>query len=173
MIVKGFAETLSTTLAAACYILPNTHLDIETPLHLQSDPTARPFDFSFNPDPSTSNFCHYTTIGANINITNTPTPPTYSTSEDHITLITANADSNLQAHERRKLRRPNKPASATTPLIKGDDVIVDLIRNKMVIIPFTIDPWCHFGPMLQAFLTTTQHPPRTPSALTALMPPPC
>jgi len=40
IIVKGFAETLSTTLAAACYILPNTRLDIETPLHLQSDPTA-------------------------------------------------------------------------------------------------------------------------------------
>jgi hypothetical protein len=40
IIVKGFAERLSTTLAAACYILPNTHLDIETPLHLQSDPTA-------------------------------------------------------------------------------------------------------------------------------------
>ena len=160
IIVKGFAETLSTTLAAACYILPNTRLDIETPLHLQSDPTARPFDFSFNPDSSASNFCHYTTIGADINITNTPTPPTYSTSEDHLTLITANADSNLQAHERRKLRRPNKPASATTPLIKGDDIIGDLIRNKMVLIPFTIDPWCRFGPMLQAFLTTTQHPPQ-------------
>jgi hypothetical protein len=160
IIVKGFAETLSTTLAAACYILPNTRLDIETPLHLQSDPTARPFDFSFNPDPSASNLCHYTTIGADINITNTPTPPTYSTSEDHLTLITANADSNLQAHERRKLRRPNKPASATTPLIKGDDIIGDLIRNKMVLIPFTIDPWCRFGPMLQAFLTTTQQPPQ-------------
>jgi len=32
----------------------------------------------------------------------------------------------------------------------------------MVLIPFTIDPWARFGPMLQAFLTTTHHPRQKP-----------
>jgi hypothetical protein len=32
----------------------------------------------------------------------------------------------------------------------------------MVIIPFTIDPRVRFGPMLQAFLTTTHHPHQKP-----------
>ncbi len=32
----------------------------------------------------------------------------------------------------------------------------------MVLIPFTIDPWAQFGPMLQAFLTTTHHPRQKP-----------
>jgi hypothetical protein len=42
----------------------------------------------------------------------------------------------------------------------AETLSTDLIRNKMVLIPFTIDPWCRFGPMPQAFLTTTQHPPQ-------------
>ena len=32
----------------------------------------------------------------------------------------------------------------------------------MVLIPFNIDPWARFGPMLQAFLTTTHHPCQKP-----------
>jgi hypothetical protein len=32
----------------------------------------------------------------------------------------------------------------------------------MVLIPFAIDPWARFGPLLQAFLTTTHHPPQKP-----------
>jgi hypothetical protein len=32
----------------------------------------------------------------------------------------------------------------------------------MALIPFTIDPWARFGPMLQAFLTTTHHPHQKP-----------
>ena len=32
----------------------------------------------------------------------------------------------------------------------------------MVLIPFTIDPWARFGPMLQAFLTPTHHPHQKP-----------
>jgi hypothetical protein len=35
----------------------------------------------------------------------------------------------------------------------------------MVLIPFTINPWEQFGPMLQAFLTTNHHPrQRNPGA---------
>jgi hypothetical protein len=32
----------------------------------------------------------------------------------------------------------------------------------MVLIPFTIDPWAWFGPMLLVFLTTTHHPRQKP-----------
>jgi hypothetical protein len=160
MIVQGFAETLSTTLAAACFILPNTRLDIEPPLHLQSDPTARPFDFSFNPDPSSSHFCHYTTIGADVNITNTPGPPSYLTSEDHLTLITANADYNLQDHERRKLRR-RTTSSATSSETKW-------FSSPS---PSTLGVGLALCSRHSSHLPNTH--PNTPSALTALTPPPC
>jgi hypothetical protein len=50
-IAADFAIILSPALALAGYIYPNTKLDIEMHLHLQSDPTARPFDISFNPNP--------------------------------------------------------------------------------------------------------------------------
>jgi len=44
----------------------------------------------------------------------------------------------------------------------GDNVIGELYEKNMVLIPFTIDPHGHFGPMLQAFLTTTTHAPQKP-----------
>ena len=52
-----FATILSPALAQAGYIYPNTKLDIEMHLHLQSDPTARPFDISFNPNPTSHHCC--------------------------------------------------------------------------------------------------------------------
>ena len=37
-----------------------------------------------------------------------------------------------------------------------------LYQKNMVLIPFTIDPWARFGPVLQAYLTTTHHPRQKP-----------
>jgi len=56
----------------------------------------------------------------------------------------------------------HKPPTNTSPFIHGDNVIGELYRENMVLIPFTIDPHGRFGPMLQAFLTTTNHPPQKP-----------
>ena len=56
----------------------------------------------------------------------------------------------------------HKPSTPNTPFIHGDEVIGELYRKNMVLIPFTIDPWARFGPMLQAFLTTTHHPRQKP-----------
>ena len=80
------------------------------------------------------------------------------TIEDILNKITANADNNLQRHERGKLGRMHKPSTPSAPFIHGDEVIGKLYRKNMVLIPFTIDPWARFGPMLQSFLTTTHHP---------------
>ncbi len=53
-------------------------MTVEPLLHLHSDSTARPFDISFSPDPTSCHYCPYTTIGADINITGPPpTPKTY------------------------------------------------------------------------------------------------
>jgi hypothetical protein len=82
--------------------------------------------------------------------------------EDILNTITANADNNLQHHEQGKLGCSHKPSIPTTPFIHGDDVIGKLYRKYMVLIPFTIDPWARFRPMLQAFLTTTRHPHQKP-----------
>jgi hypothetical protein len=97
-----------------------------------------------------------------INITRPPlTPKTYQP-EDILSTITANADNNLQRHDRGKLGCMHNPSTPTTPFIYGKDVIGKLYQKNMVLIPFTIDPWAQFGPMLQAFLTTTHHPRQKP-----------
>jgi hypothetical protein len=94
----------------------------------------------------------YTTIGADINITGSPPiPKTYQPdAEDILNTITDNADKNLQRQERGRLGRMHKPSTATTPFIHGDEVISKLYQKSMVLIPFTIDPWARFCPMLQA-----------------------
>jgi hypothetical protein len=56
----------------------------------------------------------------------------------------------------------HKPSTPNTPFIHGDEVIGELYHKNMVLIPFTIDPWARFGPMLQSFLTTTHHPRQKP-----------
>ena len=88
-----------------------------------------------------------------------PTPKTYQPdAEDILNTITANADNNLHCHERGKLGHMHKPSTPNTHFIHGDEVIGELYQKNMVLIPFTIDPWARFGPMLQAFLITTHHP---------------
>ncbi len=161
-IANNFAIILSPARAQAGYIYPNTKLDIKTHLHLCSNPTARPFDISFNPDPTSYHCCPYTTIGTDITITGTTPPPKHCTSEDINQTITANADHHLQMHKRHKLGRINKSATATTPPVKGDDVIGKLFHKNMVLIPITFDPFARFGPMFQSFLTSTDAPPQEP-----------
>jgi hypothetical protein len=161
-IANDFAIILSPALAQAGYIYPNTKMNIETYLHLRSDPTARPFHISFNPDPTSYHCCPYTTIGTDITITGTTPPPKCHTSEDIIQTITANADHHLQMYECHKLGRINKSATATTPTVRGDDVIGKLFHKNMVLVPITIDPFACFGPMFQSFLASTDSPPQEP-----------
>jgi hypothetical protein len=152
---------LSPVLAQAGYVFPNTPMAVKQLFHLLSDSTAQLFDISFSPDPTSCHYYPYTTIGADISITGPPpTPKTYQPdAEDILKTITANADNNLQRHERGKLGRMHKPSTPTTPLIHSDEVISKLYQKNMVLFPFTmIDTWAQFGPMLQAFLTTTHHP---------------
>jgi hypothetical protein len=162
IITQDFPLALSPALAQAGYIHPNTPLTIEPLFHLCSDPTACPFNILFSPDPASSHVCPYTTIGVDINITGSPHLPKYLNTEDILNTITANADNNLQRHERGKLGRMHKPPTNTSPFIHGDNVISDIYNKNMVLIPFAIDPHGRFGPMLQAFLTTTNHSPQKP-----------
>jgi hypothetical protein len=89
--------------------------------------------------------------------------PHHHTCEDIIQTITANADHHRQMHERHKLGRINKPETATTSPIHGNDGIIGKLYHKnMVLIPFTIDPFAQFGPIFQSFLTSTDSPPQAP-----------
>jgi hypothetical protein len=142
------------------------------PPPLRLDSTT--FDISFSPDPTECHYCPYTTIGADINTGPHLTPRFYQPdAEDILNTITDNADNNLQHHERGKLgRMPKKPSTPNIPFIHGNEVIGELYRKNMVLIPFTIDPWAwaRSGPMLQAIFTTTHHPsaknPGAPHTLT-------
>jgi hypothetical protein len=125
-IAKDFAGALSPVLAQAGYLYPNMPMTIKLLFHLHSNSTARPFDISFSPDPTSCHYCPYTTIGADINIIGPPpTPKTYQP-EDILNTITANADNNLQRHEQSKLGCMHKPSTPTTTFIHGDDVISEL-----------------------------------------------
>ena len=94
-------------------------------------------------------------------------PKTYQPDAGNIlNTITANADNNLQHHECGKLGCMHKPSTPNTPFIHGDEVIGKLYQKNMVLIPFSIDPWAQFDPMLQAFLTTTHHPRQKPWCIT-------
>jgi hypothetical protein len=93
-----------------------------------SDPHARPFDLSFNPDPTsppnTNHACPYTTIGFDVTIACPPPCPSFDpTSPDVITILTANADSHLQKYEKKKIRRKNKTNKITGTTTTGDTVI--------------------------------------------------
>jgi hypothetical protein len=162
IIAQDSAMSLSLAIAQAGYLYPNTQLSIAPLFHLCSNPTARPFGISFSPEPTSSHFCLYTTIGADINITGPPPTPKTSHPEDILNTITANADNNLQHHKQGKLGQMHMPATCTTPFIHGDSVISELYNKNMVLLRFTINPWARFGPMLQAFLATTHHPPQKP-----------
>jgi hypothetical protein len=91
-----FAGALFPALAQAGYLFPNTPMAVEPLFHLRSDSTARPFDISFSPNPTSCHHCPYTTIGADINITGPPpTTKTYQPdAEDILNKITANAENN-------------------------------------------------------------------------------
>jgi hypothetical protein len=69
-------------------------------------PNVRPFDISFNPEPSIppliTHACPYTTIGADITISYPPTCPSFDLdSPDVLQILSANADSHLQVFEKR------------------------------------------------------------------------
>jgi len=105
LIRYGFANTLGPLLTTTGYLLPSSTLDIEPQLHLPSDPHARPFDLSFNPDPSSppliNHACPYTTVGFDVTITSPPPYPSFNpTSPNVTTILTANADTHLQKYEK-------------------------------------------------------------------------
>ena len=57
------------------------------------------------------------------------TPKTYQPdTEDILNTITANADNNLQHHERGKLGHMHKPSTPNTPFIHGDEVIGGMVQ---------------------------------------------
>ena len=53
---------------------------------------------------------------------------------------------------------PQTPLHLSSTVMKSSENY----RKNMVLIPFTIDPHGRFGPMFQAFLTTTHHPRQKP-----------
>jgi hypothetical protein len=88
-------------------------LEVKPLLYLPSNPHARSFDISFNPDPASppqaNHACPYTTIGFDITISGlAPCPSFNPTSSDVTNILLANADSHLKKHKRKKLRHNNK-----------------------------------------------------------------
>jgi hypothetical protein len=158
----GLATTLAPLCSTAGYLLPLSKLDVEPLLHLPSDPHDRPFDLSFNPDPTslptTNHACPYTTIDFDITIAcPAPCPSFDPTSLDVITILTANADSHLQKYKKKKIGRKNKTDKITGTTTTGNTFIGNLLDHNMILILIAIDPFGGFGPILQIFLFDTQH----------------
>jgi hypothetical protein len=92
--------------------------------------------------------CPFSTIGADITIAHTSTKaPSFDISADAISLLLANVNKHLQRFERKKLLR-NKMAHTTLQhIIRGEDVIQELLNKNMVLLPFAIDPFGKWGPI--------------------------
>jgi hypothetical protein len=130
-------------------------------LHLLSDPSARPFDIAFNPDPAfppnVTHACPYTSIGTDITISR-PTPcPNFDLDSPEVSnILSANADAHLQVYKKQKLNRGNKRNPTTGTTIPGDGIIGDILHNNMTLIPFAIDPFGRLGLILCHFLFGTR-----------------
>ena len=146
-----------------------------------SDTSARPFDFSFDPDPPTNTTLHtacpYTTIGADITIAHSGARiPDFELSENAIPSLTAFADKHLQKFERKKYMRCNKrDDSSDNNLLTGDQVIGDLLKQNMILPPIAIDPHGRWGPITENFLNLLDRelnytfPSHRPNATTMFM----
>jgi hypothetical protein len=96
-------------------------------------------------------------MGFDITIAGLPPCPSFDpTSPNVTTILTANANSHLQEYEKKKIGRDNKTNSTTGTTTNGNTVIGNLLVCNMVLIPLAIDPFGHFGPILQTFLFDTQ-----------------
>jgi len=173
LIRDGFATTLGPLLTTVGYLLPSSTLNIEPQLHLPSDPHARPFDFSFNPDSSSPPFinhaCPYTTVGFDVTITSPPPYPSFNlASPDVTTILMANADTHLQKYEKKKIGCDSKTNPTTGTITVGDTRIGELLTCNMVLIPLAIDLHGRFGLLLQNFLFDTE--PSTPISFTTNKP---
>jgi hypothetical protein len=176
IIRDAWASALQPALATAGYIHHNSKIDIERKRLLTSDIGAQPFDISFNPDPQldTSNpSCPFSTIGADITIAHSETKiSSFQLSDNAISSLSAAADKHLQTFERKKFLRRDKPHSSLGHIIRGENVIQELLDTDRILLPFAINPFGRWGPITRTFLTgndtTTIYnfPPNKPNAAT-------
>jgi len=164
LIRDGFATTLGPLLTTAGYLLPSSTFDIEPQLHLPSDPHARPFDLSFNPDPSSppliNHACPYTTVDFDVTITSPPPYPSFNpTSPNVTTILMAYADTHLQKYEKKRVGRDNKTNPTTGTISVGDTIIGELLTRNMVLILWQSTPMDDFAPSskLSSLTQNRQH----------------
>jgi hypothetical protein len=92
--------------------------------------------------------CPFSTIGADTTIAHTSTKaPSFDISADAISLLLANADKHLQRFKRKKLLRNNKAHTSLGHIIRGEDIIQELLNKNMVLLPIAIDPFGKWGPI--------------------------
>ena len=53
--------------------------------------------------------------------------------------------------------RHDKPHSSLRHIIKGEDVINELLNKQMILLPFAIDPLGRWGPITTTFLQGNKH----------------
>ena len=161
-IVQGAAAALQRPLVTAGYILPHTKVETERLGMMPSNGNIRPCDWCFDLDQTTSNemtaTCPYNTIGGDVTCIRPieDTTPVESTNVKET--VTAAAVKHLQTHERLKLMRGGTTNAATDDKIRGDVLIGELIRKKIILLPMPIDPHGRWGPMFDLFLFGTRPP---------------
>ena len=156
----SWATALQPALAAAGYINHSSKLDIERTNLPITEISARPFDFSFDPDSSGPMHtpCPYTTIGFDITITNSCVASSTNDSSGDAPSRSASADLHLQEAERKKLMRRDRKPDIDYPLgVKGEQTMHELIVANMLLIPLTLDPHGRWGPIMENFLNLTSH----------------
>mmetsp|Transcript_18973 Transcript_18973/g.34190 ORF Transcript_18973/g.34190 Transcript_18973/m.34190 type:complete len:1170 (+) Transcript_18973:5063-8572(+) len=161
-IVQGTATALQRPLATAGYILPHSKVDTERLGMMPSNGNIRPCDWCFDLDQTTSNemtaTCPYNTLGGDVTCIKPIEHTTLVDSANVKEIVTAAAVKHLQTHERLKLMRNGTTDAATDDKIRGDVLIGELIRKRIILLPMPIDPHGRWGPMFDQFLFGTRPP---------------
>ena len=162
VIRDSWALALQPALSLAGYISEHSTLQTERCNLCPSDPNARPFDISFDPDfnHANRNYCNcpFSTVGADITITHCLPPISIPLTDDVQQKLTAIADRHLQKSEREKYRRDKSSVdtnTAPTNTIHGDTIMGDLLTANTILLAFALDPFGRWGPIMQNFLTTS------------------
>lgn len=156
MLRDGGAEALQPAIATAGYILPTSKLETEKPNVIATDPEARPFDISFDIDPSPTDdgppACPFTTIGGDFVISSPPPPSDLTSCLDVEETVTATAEHHQQKYEKRKLMRRKITDPVTGADIHGDLLIGDIYKDNNVLLALVVGPHGELGPMFKNFL---------------------
>ena len=152
----GVARDLGILLAAAGVILSSSPIETEREGVWKCNPDLKPLDMVYEPAPTERGLprdvCPYSGHGIDVTVTHAVSTKPNLNPVNILTTVAALAEKNLQEAERGKLQRDGTTDVDTGRPVKGDELIGQLIDQRILLTPLAIDPHGKWGPMMDCFL---------------------